>query len=319
MVSYYLLACMAIFYVSVMSLGREALHAWKPWTILHSLIQQTLNSFLDSALVFSTAMLLASIYRFASTDLNPDGEDNTFIYSLINAITMSMFSVFPPLILQLAARGLRRRRIRVILWFFVIGFTITLIVLFYEWRGPHRISKYFLDEDHTENQMTRHRAPALWLSFCDSNDPRLLDALDSALILAQAVLGINLPGWFYLLLTIKGTHQDSEARYGCVNWGSCRNLPALKRYEKPIRALNIVLCCVTMLLLLGIFTVISEQVARTMGPWGKDRQWSVNQVLALATFAPLVFDLVALLLGKWTPSQLRLSPLLQGYVDSDLN
>ena len=157
MASYYIVATLATIYLMMISLDSiAALKAYKPWKKFHSLFEQTLNSLLDTSLLFAISMLLACIYRFSSAARNPDGEDNTFIYSLVNAVTMSMFSVFPPLILQLKARRLRRRGIRAILWFLVIAFVITVTILYYRWRGPREISSFFDDKSRQENQINRH-------------------------------------------------------------------------------------------------------------------------------------------------------------------
>lgn len=53
------------------------------------------------SLLFAVSTLLACIYRFSLAARHPNGEDNTFIYSFVNAGTVSMFSVFPPLILAM--------------------------------------------------------------------------------------------------------------------------------------------------------------------------------------------------------------------------
>lgn len=291
------------------------LKAYKPWRRSHSWFEQTLNTFLDASLLFSVSMLLAAIYRFSSAARHPDGDDNTFIYSLINAVTASMFSVFPPLILQLKSRKLRRRGIRSILWFLVIAFVITMTILYYRWRGPGAISRFFDDEAHLDNQIDRHIRQVAWLILCDLTNARLVDALDRAIITAQVLLGLNLPGWIYLVYTIRNADSENSAtsrdrgddnlHHAQSNWW--------KRYGKHARALNIVLCCAMMWVLLGTFTAIAVRLADAMGPWGKDRSWSIGQILAMATFAPLMIDVIAIALGKsdipfpWQPC---LRPLL---------
>lgn len=303
MASYYLIALLTTVYTIVISLNSiVALKTYKPWRRFHGWFEQTLNTFLDASLLFSASMLLASIYRFSSAARDPGNGDNTFIYSLVNAVTVSMFSVFPPLILQLTARRLRRRGIRSILWFLVIAFVITMSILYYRWRGPGGIAEFFDDDTYLGTQAVRHVQQIVWLTFCDLTSHRLVGALDSSIITAQVLLGLNLPGWIYLVYTIREAEQeayDAPQEYGSDNLHY--HAPKVwERYGKKARAVSIVLCCVMMWLLLGTFTAIAVRLADAMGPWGKDRRWSIGQVLALATFAPLIIDIIAIALGKWT-------------------
>lgn len=300
MASYYLIAFLATVYPVVIGLNSfPRFKASQSWKTFHSWFEQTLNAFLDASLLFSISMLLAAIYRFSSASRNPDGDDNTFIYSLINAVTVSMFSVFPPLMLQFTARNLRRRGIRALLWFLVIAFTISMTILYYIWRGPDAILSFFKDETHQNEQINRHLGKAVWLIFCDMTDGSLIQSLDRAIITAQVVLALNLPCWGYLVYTIGDAQQDLATPQDPANDGlhDARS-KFLRRYEKLARALNILLCCVVMWLLLGTFTTIAVRLADAMRPWGKDRRWSIGQVLALATFVPLLIDLGAIAMGK---------------------
>lgn len=295
MASYYLIAVLTTVYTIVISLNSiMALKTCKPWRGFHGWFEQTLNTFLDASLLFSASMLLASIYRFSSAARDPENGDNTFLYSLVNAVTVSMFSIFPPLILQLTARRLRRRGIRSILWFLVIAFVITMTILYYRWRGPGVISGFFDNDTYLGTQASRHVQQIMWLLFCDLTSHRLLEALDHTIITAQVLLALNLPGWIYLVYTISDAPQkhDNDALHQ-------RPSNLWTRYGKKARALNIVLCCAMMWLLLGTFTAIAVRLADAMGPWGKDRRWSIGQVLALATFVPLIIDIIAIALGKW--------------------
>lgn len=297
MASYFLVAILATTYFVVISLHSiKALNANKLWQKFHSVFEQTLNTFLDSSLIFSISMLLAAIYRFASAAQRPDGEDNTFVYYLVNTVTMSIFSVFPPMILQFTARRLRRRGIRAFLWFLVITFVITVTILYYRWRGPRAITRFFTDETRLNNLINFHIGQTLWLFLCDLTETHVIEALDRAIITAQVVLGLNLPCWIYLLFTIRDAQQDDEPHRSAKK--GCFHSEAWKKYGKLVRGLNIVLCCAIMWLLLGTFKSIADRLADAMWPNTKDRRWSIGQVLALATFAPLIIDIITIALGK---------------------
>ncbi|KAG6355952.1 hypothetical protein INS49_015337 [Diaporthe citri] len=69
-------------------------------------------------------------------------------------------------------------------------------------------------------------------------------------------------------------------------------------YGKYVRALNIILCCATMWLLLGIFTIVAVHNNKAMVQESKERQLSVRQVLSVATFVPLIIDIVAIAMAE---------------------
>lgn len=321
MVSYYLVATLATLYVFVISLNSiKHLRAYKLWERLHGLFEKTLNLFLDASLLFSISMLLASIYRFTSAFKNPDNAHNTFIYSLYNAVIISIFTVFPPLMIQFPERKLRRGGIRAILWFLVIAFVITLTVLFYIVFGSttyvvgagldHHEDLVFGTTSHVIGAgLDHHDDQFLWLAFCDPNwdNGSLLEALDRAITISLVVLGLNLPRWIYLLIAIRPARKKSSNAAQCrVNQGLWQTWSDMRqRYQKKaraltitLRALNITLCCATMWLLLSIFTAINVRNADAIGPDIEDRKLSVGQVLAVATFVPLIIDVVAIAMGK---------------------
>lgn len=334
MISYYLVATLATLYAAVISLDsiatfvkerynpRQKFHRlidqtpksiaafknkYKPWHTLHSLFEQTLHTFLETSLLFSVSMLLAAIYRFISASEDPTREDNTFIYSQINVATVSIFSVFPPLVLHFSARRLRRERIRAILWFLVIAFMAILTVLYYKWRKNHPIYKYFEDDQHFYKEFDLNPKRLLWLSFCDLNSKRLLQVLDNAIIFAQVVFILNLPRWIHLLFIIcnsrkKECHgsQDPVTVEGGHFRSALQKMSGkhLRRLSILFRALNIILCCATMWLLLIILTIIGRHNADAMGPESMDRRLSVGQVLAVATFVPIIVDIGAIIIGK---------------------
>lgn len=176
-----------------------------------------------------------------------------------------------------------------------------MTILYYRWRGPGDISGFFGNDTYLGTQASRHVQQIMWLTFCDLTSHRLVKALDYSIITAQVLLGLNLPAWIYLVYSIReADHEGSDAPQDHTNDNLHHHPPVVwRRYGKKARALNIVLCCVMMWLLLGTFTAIAVRLADAMGPWGKDRRWSIGQVLALATFVPLIIDIIAIAFGKW--------------------
>lgn len=293
MISYYFVAALATLYVIIFSLDNiNALNKYSAWKKLCHWFEQKLDKFLNTSLLFSISMLLAAIYRFISYLRHPNGVDeNTFFYSLTNAITVSIFTVFPPLILDIPERTQSKKVMRAILWFLVIILAMSVTGLYYKWRGPHPISEYFDNYAHQEDVFYDHWRQGVWLSLCDSNSEDLIRIFDYVIRFAQGVLCLNLPRWI-LLLTSQGTQRKLS---NSVTW-------------KRLRAFNITLCCATMWLLLLTFTVISARVADGM-PDSQDRKLSVGQVLAVATFMPLVFEMVGMDIGKYPILPWRSNPL----------
>lgn len=298
MVSYYLVATLATLYVIVISLNSvKALQQCHPWTKVNTIFDETMNLFLDTSLLFSISMLLAAIYRLSSAFQHPGQDENTFMYSQLNAVTLSMFSVLPPLLLQFPERRLRRKHIRAILWFLVISLVTTLTVLYHQWRGYGPISKHF--DNQVDDMLLKHPRQAVWLAFCDLNNKSLLDALDCAILITQVLLVLNLPRWIFFLFTIiGGQKRGSRVPQRHRDNGLYRTLSDWKKTYRWIRVLNTLVCCATMWLLLSIFTAMAVRLADAMGQWSKDRRWSVGQVLAMATFVPLIIDIIAIALCK---------------------
>lgn len=298
MVSYYLVATLATLYVIILSLHSiKALREYDRWNKVHTIFEKTLNSFLETSLLFSISMLLAAIYRLSSAFQKPSGDENTFMYSQLNAITVSMFSVLPPLLLQFPGRRLRRKHIRAILWFLVISLATTMTVLYHQWRGYGPISKHF--DNQFDDMIWEHPRQALWLDLCDLNNKSLLDALDCAILITQVLLILNLPRWIFFLVTILGAQRTvSRVPQRHRENGLHRILSDWKKTYICVRALNIVVCSATMWLLLSVFTAIAVRLADAMGQWSKDRRWSVGQILAMATFVPLITDIIVIALCK---------------------
>lgn len=299
MISYYLVAALATVYVIIISLNSiKVLEECSLWRKLYKLFEQTKNLFLDASLLFSISVLLAAIYRFVSASQHPDRKDNTFLYSLVDAIIIPIFSVFPPLMLQFPARKERRNGIRAMLWFLVIGFATTLIVLSFTY-SEHDV--------HASNDANGVPEQVWWLALCDLNNETMFYAVDYSMIMALGVLGLNLPRWISLLFAIgkdRKTSKHSDTPQGRADncpfqiWSRMRQF--YRKYGKYARALNIILCCTTMWLLLGIVTILAAHKAEAMGQDSKERQLSVGQVLSVATFVPLVIDIVAIAMGKLT-------------------
>lgn len=292
MATYYLVALLATLYPIV--IGLTAFEFFKKraaWQKIDGWFRQTLNSLLDASLLFSISMLLAAIYRFASALQNPNGDDNTFFYSLLNAATTALFLVFPPLILQLTAHDLRRKGVRILLWLLVVALVTTLTTLYYIWRGPARLGEYYSQYPHL--------GKTLFLEKCDQANLRVDVILDRSIITAQVILVLNLPCWIYYVFAHISKHSLFATRWIRVpgtlqSSGSHPIWRRLARYRSHFQVSNVVLCCATMWLLLGTFTAMAIRVANEEGEWGKDRRWSIGQVLAMATFAPLIIDMAAM-------------------------
>lgn len=254
--------------------------------------RETISSFLDASLIFAVAILVAAIYRFTSAFRDSDQLDNAFPPSLWNAIIVALLSVFPPLILQCTSSdSLRRKGLRVLLWFLVVVFTITSNVLFFIW--------YKSLNPNTLRPTRAGGTEYLW-TLCTKDLPGRNRQSLGFVIAAQAQLLLNLMFWTYTRLPNSDIVQDRK----CSKRGrsvlqtqaraadSRRNPRRMLVFQILTRALQVLSAQLMMWLLLGLLTSLTLSDGVNAGESFKNSKWSVGQVLGLAQFVPVIIDLV---------------------------
>lgn len=289
MAVYYLAAAFSTLYCVVLGIDRlkpfsrdsRLKHVWDK--TCHA-FEESLNGFIDAGLLFAIAMLVAASYRHASSRIHPDKTHS--LYGLVNSSYLSIFAIFPPLLLQMVAKDLRRLRTRLVMWFFVIAFSITVSGLYLNLRtSQHQLEKLLIRDAATTD--------VFWEYDCEPQ--KLRDALDGTLTLAQVLLGLNMSWWLYWATP---TAWRTRLNNAVANHQQLNNAWTLaSRLIKPI---NGAICAAVMWTLLGLFSGYRFNLEHIMGSSNQDGQWSFGQMLALATWVPVAIDLISIYICKWT-------------------
>lgn len=167
-----------------------------------SVFRETVNTFLDVALIFTAVMLASSVYRYSSfvkhqrlDDTDPDAFS---LYQLISSTALSIYCVFPCLILQMLIERQRTSFLRVFSWVAVIALTITTVAQYMNAYGQLWDNIYNLSSQSGLMKPVPIRREALRLSFCD--DMELLVKVRRAVTAGYAILGVQLSWSLYSII-----------------------------------------------------------------------------------------------------------------------
>lgn len=292
MVVYYLAAAFATMYFVLLAADQfepfQAFeHHHRRWNWVVGAFHETVNSFLDTGLIFCIAMLISGVYRHGSARLHPDKSHS--IYQLTNATYIGIFSIFPPLLLQIIAPNKRRRRIRATLWFLVIVMAVVMIALYFSLETSATKVLDLLDRQSAISDL-------IWELNCEPADLR--DSLDIAIMTACAILILNFFPWFYhTLVPRKSRHRVREAsvvgRLDAVKPGR-HGRSWWKHMLSIARTIDGAACCIIMWALLALYTAYRGAVLDKMGEENSNSEWSFAQVFALATWVPVAIDLATI-------------------------
>ncbi|KAI1633162.1 hypothetical protein F4809DRAFT_655378 [Biscogniauxia mediterranea] len=272
----------------------------RPSRVLDAFREST-NTFLDAALVFAAAMLTSTAVRYASfaRRSRDDDVDDYSTYRLLGSVFMSTFSIFPCLVLQCAADGLRRRFLRQGLWVAVVGLSVAVAAqtgavyadrFFYEMSGPDvarlRSTPGLLRE-------------FLWFQVCDN---RALIVRTTHLLSAGTVLLVLNFFWlvYYVLASLPSVGRNVASALGRLEaWRVRRDaLAARWRRTRPyLRLLDGIACSVVMWLLLGFFTAWCHHVQSKAPSTDEDTEWTFGQVLSLATWVPVLVEWLGIIVA----------------------
>ncbi|KAI7775418.1 hypothetical protein LA080_006841 [Diaporthe eres] len=292
MLSYYMLAIFATLYFIVLfsdslrdysgaaiPAGRKEGHS-----ILINCFRKSLNTFQDAVLLFAISVNVASITRWAAPIVHPN-EPHAF-YGLLNANFMSSFSIFPALALQSLSPGLRRKRIRLFLWFLVIIFALTVEVLYRYVYGAY--FKYLWSQDTMVSE-------DIWLAKCDSHKMRSI--LASMTTAGHVFLALNCLRWLYHATATFRRNSLEKLKNGRVDYSGAG--PWRRRWEASqpyLRLLDGAVCGLFMWTFLFLFTAYREAVKQKAGESDQDTEWTFGQVLSLVTWAPVALELITVYL-----------------------
>lgn len=199
---------------------------------------------------------------------------------------MSSFSIFPALALQSLSPGLRRKRIRLFLWFLVIIFALTVEVLYRYVYGAY--FKYLWNQDTMVSE-------DIWLAKCDSHKMRSI--LASMTTAGHVFLALNCLRWLYHATATFRRGALEKLKDGRPDYSGAG--PWRRRWEAAqpwLRLLDGAVCGLFMWTFLFLFTAYREAVKQKAGESDQDTEWTFGQVLSLVTWAPVALELITVYL-----------------------
>ncbi|KAI0159881.1 hypothetical protein GGR52DRAFT_166046 [Hypoxylon sp. FL1284] len=299
MASYYLAAALATVYLFALSIG-SLLAQPRRYRVVEA-FGESANTFLDAALVFSGTMLVSATVRYTSFIRGHNDEEDYSYYRILAALSMSIFAITPCLVIQTVANKLRRRLLRQVLWLAVVGLFIAAAVQYFK-VFDRRLFKelfpasgtYAIDTDGIQGWWKE----SLWLRSC--SDDSVIQRLFTSWKISFGLLGINLV-WllYYVSSSIPLLRRFVGAKLDSVRMWKSHGTTLHARWTrlKPfLRFANGILCCAAMWLLLITFTLYRKSVQRLAPSTDKDSDWTFGQVLALATWVPVVVEWVAIMI-----------------------
>lgn len=258
----------------------------------------SLISTFSAVLLFAISVNVASITRWAAPIVHPH-EPHAF-YGLLNANFMSSFSIFPALALQSLSPGLRRKRIRLFLWFLVIIFALTVEVLYRYVYGAY--FKYLWSQDTMVSE-------DIWLAKCDSHKMRSI--LASMTTAGHVFLALNCLRWLYHATATFRRNSLEKLKNGRVDYSGAG--PWRRRWEASqpyLRLLDGAVCGLFMWTFLFLFTAYREAVKQKAGESDQDTEWTFGQVLSLVTWAPVALELITVYLCEYFYANCHYFPFL---------
>lgn len=251
------------------------------------------DTILSAVLLFAISVNVASITRWAAPIVHPH-EPHAF-YGLLNANFMSSFSIFPALALQSLSPGLRRKRIRLFLWFLVIIFALTVEVLYRYVYGAY--FKYLWSQDTMVSE-------DIWLAKCDSHKMRSI--LASMTTAGHVFLALNCLRWLYHATATFRRSSLEKLKNGRVDYSGAG--PWRRRWEASqpyLRLLDGAVCGLFMWTFLFLFTAYREAVKQKAGESDQDTEWTFGQVLSLVTWAPVALELITVYLCEYFSAKIN--------------
>ncbi|KAI2466880.1 hypothetical protein F4781DRAFT_334440 [Annulohypoxylon bovei var. microspora] len=281
LITYYLAAGLVTIYLCVLTLSdegffRQQLPAGSRRAWLLAGFEESASTFLDATLIFAVSMLAAACFRLAQAFYQESGAGtgHWMLYASIGSIYMSTFSSLLPLLLQLSAHGVRHHWLRVVMWTLVIFLGITNEVLFDSFFRKARFYLFSQLKDLLEN---------IWFNLC-SPGTLLKYGLDPTLRIAQILLVFN--AIFYVAsMSLRATDIKGWPRFRLF-W---------RRMARYIKLVNVVVCCLVMWSMLGLFHCYRDTVNDAAGKDNQNSNWTFGQVLAIATWVPVLVEFVTVL------------------------
>lgn len=298
----------AIFVTVFMAFHMAARFGWKPARrttperILVA-VQESTRPFLDSTLLFSIAVHVATFVTFLRGRALQ--QDTPTTAGVIGAY-ISLYTIFPPLILHsCAANHLRRKHGRKYIWSFLGALSLILMGLYYSdrgsawlraWKDWSKLSERREDLENSvgENDKNSDRQYHRLLQVGKDEDHQL--KFESFCVTKLGARRANLA--FTIILGIVFV----TAAFTMVLLANVFRIPFLRSERRPLLRrvrrykwiISAILSMQAMWVSVGIFYWFRLELNKHAGKINKDKEWSFGQVLAVATWAPVLMEFYVL-------------------------
>jgi hypothetical protein len=235
--------------------------------------QHSTSNFLNASFLFCIAMLLASVVQFSQVLRGTAA----MTYTAVNvSMLMTFNSILPLVVLQLAASNvLRRLHGRAVLWALLAILTSIVLGLGVKTGNTLFAFNFTTGEWFGDEKDQRIKSQLRWEQVCYDG-------------MARAYLG-------RFVCFVGGSHALSITSYvftfvAMSIWHRSKSPSRLMRLSRMLWWTGLVLAWCTMWLSIGWFIRFQRSLERASGEDNKDTEWSFGQVLALATWAPIVVE-----------------------------
>lgn len=243
------------------------------------------DSFLDGAVLFAGAMLVAGVFENAYA-ARSYGKD-TFIYETLLSLLLPVFSLFPAALLHGVVVGQRRVWLRRAIWITlgILGVSVAVLATstFHAIRGKQSgeaTATSTSDQQGGDALAAFDNSGQAWELLCMPADTV---GVRVALKVTAVVVGVGGLLW-------------------AVFVANFLRVPALEKYRALVWLRGVWWIVISALALgamwtyLVLFTRYRRLIVDRAGPAPQDTKWTFGQVLALATWLPVAIDFVYIFL-----------------------
>jgi len=252
-------------------------------------ISESTRPFLDATLLFSIAVHIATLFSFIRGHALNIPIPTT---AGVSSAFISVYTIFPPLVLHsCAADHLRRKHGRRYIWSALGAISLTMAGLYFsdpggawrrDWRNWNDFKLQNLKDKELMDLLYKDPDHQLkWESFCVTK----LGA-DRANWAFTIILGI-----VFVIAVFTLVFLGNAFRIPFLRGERCSPLRKVRQYKWVISAF---LALQAMWVCLGIFFWFRYELNKYTGDLNKDQEWTFGQVLAVATWAPVLMEVYVL-------------------------
>jgi hypothetical protein len=295
LVSYFVQAGLATFYMAILGLGRlnKSSRLFKRNSLYERVlvaVQESTKSFLDASILFCTVMLVATLYTFSRALANPNAMMTTYVQ--FSSALISLFTIFPTVLLHACASNhLRRGKFRQGVWVFVGCLTIAISALFFNIGSSALIGLQGINAKHAGKEEEVDKVEVFLRKASDAENQNLWEyncvdpgVMQGFVIVITITLLCMVVTTIVYLIILKNVLR--------IPFLKSKGRPKLKRFRKNWWWVSGLLAFGGMWATLAMFVYFRTAFNRRAGTTNKDEEWSFGQILALSTWVPVVVELL---------------------------